>query len=56
MRHRGPRRLFCDVHGIGAVAIAAFKGIIGLESRASLGNPIAQDHFNVCHGSPATSA
>src|SRR5437763_14615146 len=31
VRHRGPRRLLGDVHGIGAVAVAAFQRIIGLE-------------------------
>src|SRR6478609_4039835 len=30
---RGARRLLGDVHGIGAVAIAAFQGIVGLEAR-----------------------
>ena len=31
MRHRGARRLLGDVHRFGAVAVAAFQRIIGLE-------------------------
>src|SRR4051794_8448428 len=33
VRHRGPRRLLGDVHGIGAMAVAAFQGVVGLEAR-----------------------